>query len=153
MNQEIGLIEAPALLDLSYSKWREMVRLAARLATLSLLGLMTSGAVAQQTPPQTSPPPAAAATGPRAIEKPLPGLDTTSMDPTADPCSDMYRYACGRFAANHPIPADQPAVDPFYVLLNVNTQELSTILEKAAAGGTGRGRRMNRRSATTTRPA
>ena len=55
-----------------------------------------------------------------------------------DPCNDFYKFACGKFAANHPIPADQPAVDQFYALYNVNTQALNGILDKAAAGGAGR---------------
>ncbi len=55
-----------------------------------------------------------------------------------DPCTDFYKFACGKFAANHPIPADQPAVDEFYALFNVNTQSLNGILLKAAAGGAGR---------------
>jgi putative endopeptidase len=71
-------------------------------------------------------------------EKPLPGLDLSSIDRAADPCTDMYKFACGKFEANHPIPSDQPGVDPFYVLYNVNTQELSSILEKAQTGGAGR---------------
>ena len=54
------------------------------------------------------------------------------MDLTADPCVDMYKYSCGNFNANHPIPADQPDVDPFTVLYNVNTQSLNAILTKAA---------------------
>jgi putative endopeptidase len=66
-----------------------------------------------------------------AAEKPLPALDLSSIDPTADPCTDMYKFACGRFNANHPIPSDQPSVDPFYVLYNVNTQELNGILQHA----------------------
>lgn len=73
-----------------------------------------------------------------AAVKPLPSLDLSSMDLTADPCADMYKFACGHFSANHPIPADQSNVDPFYVLYNVNTQELHTIVEKAQAGGTTR---------------
>jgi endothelin-converting enzyme/putative endopeptidase len=60
------------------------------------------------------------------------------MDLAADPCTDMYKYACGHFAENHPIPSDQPGVDPFYVLYNVNTQSLNGILEKAASGGANR---------------
>jgi putative endopeptidase len=73
-----------------------------------------------------------------APEKPLPGLDLSSIDLSADPCTDMYKFACGKFEANHPIPADQAGVDPFYVLYNVNTQELNGILEKAQAGGATR---------------
>src|SRR5271170_4142837 len=69
---------------------------------------------------------------------PIPGFDTTSLDKTVDPCNDFYKFACGKFAANHPIPADQAGVDQFYALYNVNTQALKGILNKAAAGGAGR---------------
>jgi putative endopeptidase len=82
-----------------------------------------------------------AATGTNKTEEvylPIPGFDTTSLDKTADPCNDFYRFACGRFAANHPIPSDQPEVDQFYALYNVNTQSLNGILKKAAAGGADR---------------
>ena len=69
---------------------------------------------------------------------PIPGFDSTSIDTGADPCNDFYKFACGRFAANHPIPGDQPQVDQGYALFNVNTQELRGILEKNAAGGSAR---------------
>jgi endothelin-converting enzyme/putative endopeptidase len=110
----------------------------AAIAALACFAL-TPPALAQQPAAPTAPPaksapaPAAApAPAPRPPEKPLPGLDLSSMDRTADPCTDMYKFACGNFHANHPIPADQPDVDPFYVLYNVNSQELNAILIKAA---------------------
>jgi endothelin-converting enzyme/putative endopeptidase len=79
-----------------------------------------------------------AATAPAKIYLPIPGFDATSLDTTVDPCSDFYKFACGKFEANHPIPADQPSVNQFYALYNVNTQSLNGILNKAAAGGAGR---------------
>ena len=75
---------------------------------------------------------------PTVVYKPIPGFDGSSIDATADPCNDFYKFACGKFAANHPIPPDQQGVDQFYSLFNVNTQALRGILEKAEAGGTTR---------------
>ena len=69
---------------------------------------------------------------------PTPGFDLTSMDTSVNPCDDFYKFSCGKYAANHPIPADQGSTDSFYTLYNVNTEELSGILEKAAAGGAAR---------------
>ena len=64
---------------------------------------------------------------------PAPAFDTASIDTRTDPCNDFYKFACGNFTADHPIPADQTAVDQFYLLYNVNTQELNGILQKFAA--------------------
>jgi endothelin-converting enzyme/putative endopeptidase len=90
-----------------------------------------SGAVAQQAKMVD-------AGKPHEVYVPIPGFDTTSIDKSVDPCNDFYKFACGKFEANHPIPADQPAVDQFYALYNVNTQSLNKILNQAAGGGAGR---------------
>jgi putative endopeptidase len=94
---------------------------AGRCAAAFLAACVATGIHAQQA--VTSPTPAAP-------YLPGPAFDLSSIDTAADPCQDFYKFACGRFAANHPIPADQSGVDQFYVLYNVNNQELSGILAK-----------------------
>jgi putative endopeptidase len=100
------------------------------------IALVTAGAwsvgFAQQS--KTAAPPDKASL----VYEPIPGFDKSSIDTSVDPCNDFYKFACGKFVANHPIPADQPSVDQFYALYNVNTQSLNGILDKAAAGGAGR---------------
>jgi len=75
---------------------------------------------------------------PAPVYTPTPSFDLSSIDASVNPCNDFYKFACGHFAANHPIPADQPGTDSFYNLFNVNTQELRGILDAAAAGGADR---------------
>ncbi len=81
---------------------------------------------------------AADAPAPQKVYVPIPAFDASSIDVGTDPCNDFYKFACGKFTANHPIPADQSGVNQFEELYNVNTQSLNGILTKAAAGGAGR---------------
>ena len=111
----------------SWSKGRIALAAAAVLVTIAA-SAQTNGNGATENKPEK----------PAEVYKPIPGFDLSSIDASADPCMDFYKFACGKFASNHPIPSDQPEVDQFYALYNVNTQSLNGILTKAAAGGSSR---------------
>jgi putative endopeptidase len=61
------------------------------------------------------------------------GIETTWMDPSADPCQDYFAYACGGFVRNTPIPADRATWDVSAIIQKTNEEFLRGTLETAAA--------------------
>lgn len=64
-----------------------------------------------------------------------PGLDVNSMDSTADPCQDFYRYACGGWLKNNPIPNDKARWDVYSKLAEDNQKFLHAMLAELASAG------------------
>jgi putative endopeptidase len=67
-----------------------------------------------------------------------PSLDVTAMDAKVQPCEDFYRFSCGNWSKNNPIPADQASWDVYGKLAYDNERLLWGILDQAAKGGAGR---------------
>lgn len=100
--------------------------------TLLLVALVVSCAKPAPPPaPSASPPPAP----PPAPQTPAYAVDLlAAMDPSADPCTDFYQYACGSWIKNTPLPSDKPAwARSFSVIADRNREALKGMLEAAAA--------------------
>src|SRR3984957_5684958 len=76
---------------------------------------------------------ASAQTPAPAASKPEPALDVTSMDRSVDPCVDFFKYSCGGWIKNNPIPPDQSSWDTYSKMQDENRSRLREILEGAAA--------------------
>ena len=61
-----------------------------------------------------------------------PSLDVTSLDRAVDPCVDFYKFSCGGWMKNNPIPSDQASWDVYSKLANENQQFLWGILVEDA---------------------
>ncbi|UXH78400.1 M13 family metallopeptidase [Roseateles amylovorans] len=111
----------------------------AGLGALGVLGTLGVGPAVAQTAAAASAPASASVT-----EQPLdrlpytPSLDTASMDRTADPCEDLYQFACGGWMANNPIPSDQARWSVYAKMANENQRYLWGILDKLSAADPAR---------------
>jgi len=66
-----------------------------------------------------------------------PSLDVTNLDRSVDPCVDFYKFSCGGWEKNNPIPADQAGWSVYAKLGNENQQFLWGILEDDAKAPSG----------------
>ncbi|MFC5865593.1 M13 family metallopeptidase [Acidicapsa dinghuensis] len=58
-----------------------------------------------------------------------PSLDLTSMDRSVDPCQDFYKFVCGGWQKNNPIPSDEASWSVYGKLANENQEFLWGILQ------------------------
>ena len=97
-------------------------------AVASGLGLCSAGGLQGQQPVAVPVP----SVHPLAKMPYSPSLDVTSLDRSVDPCVDFYKFSCGGWIKNNPIPADQASWSVYAKLANENQQFLWGILQTDA---------------------
>ncbi len=74
----------------------------------------------------------AASSSPEKKVKLLPGLDKQLLDTSADPCTNFFQYACGKFTTLYPIPADKAGYGTGTIVFDYTQDVLQGLLEKVA---------------------
>src|SRR5579872_2174775 len=66
-----------------------------------------------------------------------PGFDIMSLDRSADPCQNFYKYSCVGWMTANPLPGDQARFGRFDMLQDRNHTKLQNLLETASADKPG----------------
>ncbi|MDE1976252.1 MAG: M13 family metallopeptidase [Elusimicrobia bacterium] len=98
-------------------------------ASAASLAPAQSGASSQSGASKTPPAPQPQASP---ITSPNPNWDAI-VNPAINPCTNFYQYACSKWNAAHPIPADQSSWGTFNALMLRNESDMRQVLEAAAS--------------------